>query len=663
MSNRAGSPYWCGLGVLAAMAAASPAVAAKAKGPAVLIDNWGGKLDHPTMKALQDKGFVVDAIGHHELTWERLAKFNVLVLVDFPQIGKVTKNYGGGPGSGPNLKDTLVLVDRFLSAGGGVMVNLIQHANDVDFYNSARRGLERWGARRPLETISLPASSLAEHPRLHVSYFRTDSVAPSGVSEGVRGVWYPVGGPWCYWSGPIDVDANWTVVLRAPPGSRTKVIDIGKPKPGLPWYDRPFQRPEGVAEPALLAVRDLAPGRVALLHCSTIFHLGSGTSWIHDGAMMNKGLAGRPSDFGRLLENTFRWLGGASLKSGRLGGATVAADRWVPPLLRPDARKRYDGHWPRGPKVLNPHMPPPATTLWRGLIGARTARSGGTGTVGDYAAAARKKKLSFLIFLEDFAELSRPELASLVADCKAHGGDDLLLLAGFRMKTNIGNTIFFFGNDPLYVLDEHLTGPKKKTFKLQGEDEKGKFVAGRAIEFLFQSLRDNANSVGYYGFTGPARKGAMQVPHLRLFSMAGVVFYDRGRLVEDVTDQYLTTNQGTMTATPVSVNLVDSPAQLVADVDAGRAVTFAAAASVRKLWPTALMWNHQYMGLNVFPSTGPVIHSWPGTYRTGAFAGESFVVWRNLLAPWLRVTAEAGLKEVALYDGRKLYRRFLPRGA
>jgi hypothetical protein len=641
----------------------TPALWAGQPKPAILVDTWGGSLDYGCVQALQERGFVLDAVAHHELTWERLKQFNVLVLMDFPQAGKVTKNWGGGPARGPNLEETLALLDRFLKAGGGVLVDLVQHANDVDFCNSAQKALGRWGARRPLEALSVPESFLVEHPRLHIRLFHTDRVASSPVSEGIKGVWFPVGGPWTYWSGPIDVDDGWTVVLRAPQGSRTEVIDIGKPQPGLPWYEQPFQRPGGVAEPPLFAIRDVKPGRLALFHCSPIFHLSSGTSWMHDRAMLDKGLGGKPSGFGRLLENTFRWLAQPSLESGSLGGATVAADRFVPPLLRANAREAYDGYWPRGPEVLNPHEPPPATKLCCGLIGPRTAYSGGKGNVADYAAVARQKGLSFLIFLEDFRELTREKLAALVADCKAQSADDLALFAGYRIKSNIGNTLFFFGNDPLYVLDAHLTGPDRKTFKLQGEDKDGKFVAGNSIDFIFQSLRDDINSVGYYDFTGPAKQGAMQLPHLRLFSMAGVVFYDHGKFVEDVTDQYLATNQGTMTATPVSVNLVDSPQEMAAEVDSGHALTYATAHSVKQLWPTALRWNHQYMGLNVFPSTGPLIHSWPGTYRTGAFAGESFVVWRNLLAPWLRVSAEAGLKEVALYDGTRLYRRFLPGGA
>ncbi len=653
------------LNLVALLVACAAAGAQETPGPrpAVLVDNWGGSVDTQYMQYLSAQGLVLDAITHDQLTWERLQQYNVLVLMDFPQRDKVTVNYGGGPASGPNLADTLALIDRFLQAGGGVMIDLIQHGNDVTFYNTAQEALARWGARRPLETITVTESQLAQHPRLRVPFYFTDQVLPSPVSEGVKGVWYPQGGAWTYMTGPVDVDDKWTVVLRAPRGSRTEPIPLPERKPGIPYYDEPFVRPGGVSEPPLFAIRDLQPGRLALFHCSPIFHLGSGLSWMHQGALLNAGLQNRPSDFGRLLENTFRWLAEPSLGKGDLGGAEVPADRWIPPLQRPDAKAKYDGNWLRGPEILLPDAPAPPANLLRGIIGPRTALSGGKGTVAEYAAVARQKNLGFIIFLEDFAELTREELAQLAAECKANSGDDLALYAGYRIKSNIGNTLFFFGADPLYVTDDHLTGPNKKLFKLQGEDKEGKFVAGNSIDFIFQSLRADVNSVGYYDFTRVADRGAMQPPHLRLYSMCGVMFYDHGKLIEDVTDQYLLTNQGTLPGIPVSINLVDSPQEMATEVDSGRALTYAAAPGAKQVWDYALRWNHQYFGCNVFPSTGPRILSWPGTYRTSAFAGENFVTWRNLLGPRLWVTAEAGLKEVALYDGEKLWRRFLPGGA
>jgi hypothetical protein len=51
-----------------------------------------------------------------------------------------------------------------------------------------------------------------------------------------------------------------------------------------------------------------------------IYSVGSGTKWLYDREVLSKGLEGRPSDFGQLLENSFRWLATPSLRTHALGG-------------------------------------------------------------------------------------------------------------------------------------------------------------------------------------------------------------------------------------------------------------------------------------------------------------------------------------------------------
>ncbi len=641
-----------------------------ARRPSILIDNWGGEMDMAYMRRLQAAGFEVDAIAHDKLTWERLKQYNVLALVDFPQDGQVATNPHGGPASGPNLDETLALVDRFLADGGGVMVNLLLHHYDPRFYNADQKALARWGARKPLETVVMAEDRFVSHPRLRQTFYWTDNVTASPVTEGVRGVWYPgylsqKQGGWDWGAaGPIDVDGSWQVVLRAPKGSRTEPARIEERKPGVPYYDAPFVRPDGVTEPPLFAIRDLAPGRLALFHAHPFYHLESGLSWAHNGVMLDKGLDGKPSDFGKLLENTFRWLAAPSLAGGQLGGYKAAPDRWTRPLEKKDDPnyKHYLGT--QAAADYNPNLPPPAVNLLKGIVGPRTAYSGGKGTVADYAAMARQKGLSFIIFLEDMAELTPEKLKQLIADCKQHGDKDLLLIAGYRIKSNLGNQFFNCGSNPLFIHDKYLSADKK-TLMLQPHDKEGKWEASKFIDFVFENNPEQgANTLGWFDFTGPMKSGGLAIHDLRLFSMAGVMYYDHGKLVEDVTDQYLLTNAGTMTGTPVAINLVDSPEAMAAAVDGGRALTYAAASSVANLWQGALRWNHTYFAANVFPSTGPMIQCWPqAMYRTGSYAGEPFAVGRMLVTPFLKVTADAGLKEIAVYDGTRLSRRFLPNGA
>ena len=108
------------------------------------------------------------------------------------------------------------------------------------------------------------------------------------------------------------------------------------------------------------------------------------------------------------------------------------------------------------PAVLQDDPIDPKLKTVRGLIGARTALSGGSGSIAEFAAAAKGAKLDFLIFLEDFSAFAHNKSAfeAMVGECGAHSDASLLLLPGYRIKNNLargayanarGNDMMVFG--------------------------------------------------------------------------------------------------------------------------------------------------------------------------------------------------------------------------
>ncbi len=73
---------------------------------------------------------------------------------------------------------------------------------------------------------------------------------------------------------------------------------------------------------------------MALTVVAPIFHLYGGLSYIHHGVMIDQGMAGRSTQFGRLFENTLRWLAEPSLTSGKLGGYVQDPAQLVHPNQR-----------------------------------------------------------------------------------------------------------------------------------------------------------------------------------------------------------------------------------------------------------------------------------------------------------------------------------------
>ncbi len=633
--------------------------------PAVLIcaarGAWAGHVDLDWLKDVRAAGFEPDYLDEFgDFTWERVQKYHCLVLYGCPAEGP--KKAFPFPEQGPRLKAYQETIERFLEAGGGVFM-MVETAN-ADQH--VRPLIEPWGARLPFETYEeSDASKIADLPRMRgqARLVRVDGMLPSPITKGVENLWLPYGDRYnTSWTAPISVSKDWQVAVRGSKTSRSKPVDPTKTGYGKPAPPQALVRPGGVNEPDLIAHREYKNGRIVLLCQGPVFSIGQGTQWLYNRHSLSKGLDDIPSDFERLILNAFRWLSQPSLRSGRVRGYETADQRLLPPNLQPGVKEEFEKKfWSE--EELGLHRPFSGGRLYRGLIGARSAFSIGRGTVGEYAAAAREAGLDFVAFLEDFTELTPEELKQLNETCRAHSGDDLLLVPGYTIDSNIGNHMFLTGYDLPWPRDDCLTGPRKQKMMIQFQDGQGQFVRGpnTYLQWVLEEVeRYKGHMVGYYLFDDPR---SMQVTDLKLSSAVGLKTYRDGELVDDRTADYPLSTAGTLPSFPVAVNLVTSPAELTAEAESGHALTYAQASSLEKLPLEALRWNSQYDGMNVFLSDGPLIQAWPECYRGYSYGAEPFVVDFELMPSELHVTSDAGLKEIEVLNGEHQVRRFLPGGA
>jgi hypothetical protein len=578
-----------------------------------------------------------------ELKWERIKQFNVLVVYELSK---------GEPG-----KTTAALIDRYLKSGGGVLLFPTEH-------NTQRHPLfeltNRYGARVPTERITETDSELIatfDHmPNVRVAY--TPEIAKLPITEGVKHIWYPISA--AYNAGhttPIEVEDSWQVVLRGSATSTSVPVDLAKSL--SPELENAYSRPGPVPSPAFFAVRQLGAGRLGLLNQWRVYTVGSGTKWLFYRQLLSRGFDQRPSDMGRLLENTYRWLAAPSLETGAVGGYQMPEDRLVPPNLQPQVAedyrrpiRLYDLDEIRGRPRRKMTLP------YRGLIGARTGLSSGRGTVAEFARVARGGGLDFVVFLEEFSRMTREKLDQLKAECAAASDEQLQLYAGMTMTDNIGNRMFLTGPDPVWVPDYCLTGPGKKLFYRQAVDEDGAFTGygTPGLDWALATYHHDGN-IGYYHFSADPHSNRIQ--HLRLYAMAALRTYEAGRLVEDVTEDYLRSAAGTIPPTPVCVNLVASPEELDRELKRGRGLTYCQATERSTIFRDALRWTHQYDAVNTYPSDGPQILAWPGCVRVGTLGSENFVTTRSVMRSPIAVRSDKGLREVRVYNGPELYRRFV----
>ena len=657
-------------GALLTRGAARLARVSIARRPSILFCSpqgvGAGWIDLEYLRELHTQGFEVDYTESlKDITWNRIRDYNVLVLYLTPDSWAVNPNLGLDEASSPvRIRRFVRLIDRYVTAGGGIFLI----PREENWKKQMLADLtDHWGAKLPMEII-VETNPANQGNLIHASYpvplAYTEQVLPTPVSEGIKGIWYPTMPVYnAAMGGPIVVDANWQVVVKASPTAHTQPISPQGKSDLLP---HPFQ-PAPVNAPALFALRQKGAGRIALVNQWPQFSIGSGVKWIYDRQVLSRGYGGRPSDFGRLLENTWRWLAEPSLKNKAVGGYVTGQQT----LLAPNLQKKAIAGWFGGDSSCQSVDPSAASFDWkvyRGLIGAKTAHSSGSGTVAEYAAAAKKAGLQFIVFLEDFAQLTRDKWARLKADCKRFSDSEMTLLPGYAIEANTGDHLFCYGpvekgHDP-WPPAKLLTGPHQTLFKLEPRNAAGQYTAGSGVavagNWMIYTWGGHGN-LGFYHFS--ASPHVMRISDLRDYAMAAIRYYKDGRLVEDNTADYLTTAAGTIPPAPISFNEVRSPTELTREVNLGHALTCVQASSVANIFRDGLWWPNQYASYNTFPSDGPIIHAWPQTVRVWTLGAEEFVTKPAIMEAPLQVSAAAGLKEIRIYNGPELFQRWECHGA
>jgi hypothetical protein len=648
----------------AAPAALPPIVAAR---PSVLFASptgtAAGNVDLQYLRELHGKGIEVDYTESlAELTWERIARYNVLVLTTTPDAYDAALLFK--PSSPEAIARFNALMDRFLENGGGLLL----FPNDLNRIKQALSDLtDRWGVRFPAEGIDEQDPDKRAHmSHADIALAYTDRVLESPVTAGVRGIWYPCAlSDLSATSSPIVVEPSWKVVVRASGTAVTKPIDLHQSAVAAPNI---VVRSEVEREPALVAIRELASGRLGLVSQWQYFSFGAGTRWTYNRDVLERGARGKPSDFGKLLENMLRWLAEPSTKTRRLGGFSTPPERLLPANQRESVKQQYRSVEPAyDPASLDAIEPVPGYRLYRGLIGAQTTHADGRSSVADYAAAARRLGLDFVVFLDRFEALTRDEFATLTRECAENSSDKLLLLPGFTIDSNHGSRFFFFGPQPVWPSDKVLTGRRNQLLYVQEQAPDGRFTGYGTgyLDWVLSNYPGPKNGqVGIYDFKHSPH--GVSLPDARAYSGAALRFYARGKLVEDLLPDYLAAAQSSSPPTPFALSQVRSAAELARAADA-QALTYVRAASLdpaayNGVFQAGLRWAYQYDAMPIFVSSGPQIVRWDGTHRVATYGAEAFAPELALMRLNILVTSQAGLSEVRIYDGRRLYRRFAIRG-
>eukprot|EP01052_Picozoa_sp_SAG31_P021495 SAG31_NODE_1665_length_7585_cov_6.666711_6_plen_569_part_00 len=438
----------------------------------------------------------------------------------------------------------------------------------------------------------------------------------------------------------------------------------------------PLQRRKPVFAPPLVASRRYGKGKIVAMAQWRQYTIGSGDRWLFASQIMSTGAKHRRSDMRELLSNIVEWLT-VPVADGPSGYVQR-------PILYPNEAKRsrdaYISPAYKYNRTSLQHASVAQNVVTRGLIGVRSAYSGSssTGTIAEYAEAAKAVGLGFLVFTEEWSTqsgqrtLSNLTLQKLKADCKLHSTPDLELIPGFAIENNIGNKMIILGYGVEPPPAAALTDDKSQLL-LQGIDPlaphnyTGYNAAGFAwlhasVMLPVDEERTVGRTVAYYNLGSARKAGAMAMGDLRDYSMAAVFYHASDGSMEDLRSDFLEAAESTIAPTPVAVSDIHSPASLGAAAQ-NHWLTHVTGSGPSSVFHDGLRWNNQYDAMQTYVSNGPIINTWAQTNRVYTLGAERFVTASALMVAPLSVSsanAGADLKKVEITNGRQLFRRFMP---
>ncbi|MHB9024692.1 MAG: hypothetical protein ACYC7E_11045 [Armatimonadota bacterium] len=530
---------------------------------------------------------------------------------------------------------TEMLLD-YLKAGGGLMITQ-QFGQMHSEMTLPMYLLERLGGKILLETLVVPKEANRPFGHLKEAFAYTDKVR-GPWADGVTGVWYPTSNPLGVWASelPFLPNAEWQVALSGGQQTKTELYLTG-----LDEIDR-GARAQGFAEDVPLAgYRDFAKGRAAYMgfHAQTVFTRGTSEDDAKSfAAYMRDGTDGKPSGMLRFYANAIRWLGA--------NADPVAA---VDLKLREVATSKLTTAW----------------KMHRGIIGPRTRYSSGQNTPDEYVAKAKAAGLDYLVFLEDFVALQPGAFEKLKADCRRLTGEGFLAVPGITFQNDQGNHEFIFSDTLLLPSKKLLEPTGKRVLTYTPSAPWGKNGNNVDIHWWYTLLGFESTS-GYYNF----RQNPYPFYDGRDINAIAIVLQEGGKTLERLPEAHGYQARSGQFTWPVALTLMRNAAELDGVKNGSVYVNVIGAEGLAQVSPMLTTitsrTNHLYPGMTSFGAmyltNGPDIQLTMPRGDTDAGGNP----YNPNLQEWslkMNVTSAAGIREVKLYDGETVLRRFLPNGA
>ena len=562
-----------------------------------------------------------------QITWEFLKQFNVVLCLDFPIPEKL-------PAETAAVYAVEELLARFVREGGGLLLTGTTEAGMWALERNTEelnRFLKPFGAQVASEQVDEKdiTKTLPTFGASRLAW--ANKVTPHPLTEGVKGLLYPLDFSWAYWTHPVQVGEGWQVLVSAAETAASYRVKLGSGATAAGNADANRQPGTFKSAPPLVAVADRGKGRIALWPTTPSATFVDSYHVFWGNGLMMDGTGSLPSDGWKLLNNLITWL--AAPSAGQFGG--YVRDEYKTGIDEVGfAAVNWDKVTVDGKSQPN---------VYKGLIGLKSRLSSGTAEPAEMIVAARAAGYQYAAFLEDLERLTPEALTSLKKLCAEQSGPQFQVFPGFAFHDGSGNAWGVFGPQIFWPKDDWWLDREKKNVVNCNVIFRG-FQSAPVV--LLQAGKNPEPAWFQGNFKGMA-----------------VVTYDAGKLLDDATDIYLKLQGEGFSLHPCVAHLVRSPEEV-------RAAAALPYQSYTRWWELEDVLGpysgnySMYKGNYVFHrpqfiSSGPVIED----FRVYNFGTADLAVPGNdRYRIHMQLTAPRGLREVVLRDGLQLFRRFVLNG-
>ncbi|MEI6422334.1 MAG: hypothetical protein WCP55_08950, partial [Lentisphaerota bacterium] len=387
--------------------------------------------DETYAKELDELGYQYAKVNANDpLTPEFLKQFNIYVIEQFPAPSAYYAIFGQQM---LVFDKNMEMIMANVKQGAGLLVYgaLLEINGSVPGFNQRMKSMGMTMKQATVMDRSLGFSTWTCYG-VENCYCWTENLAKHPLMEGLKRIYYAAGISRYddfFLAPPLVGDKSWTPIVKAMKGARVVTPRLLGADGILGWVDEADSQPE----PVLASVRTLDKGRIGVVSMDVIYthaygyckpkngtNIGEHAVGALEGAILKKGDGRVPSDTGALIARMYAWLGAGSAQAG-FGGyktedklPTFEAPKYpeelsFKPVIDIDNFKPLPSWKHRTglpleinekkyyPQISDPFVPGDVK-FFKALIGAHSEFSDGTGTVEEWAKAAKEAGYDAIVF-------------------------------------------------------------------------------------------------------------------------------------------------------------------------------------------------------------------------------------------------------------------------